>query len=543
MSSEEIDMIEIKVRKDPYPVLFGGIGFHNNEACLYPVMETEHFNQVICKNYREISPGFMRTFAGYSDWTKEAMDDFAECYEKMYKWTDTPMYLACAKGKMHFSDEEMEKYCDDVAANFEYLIKEKNVKHVRYYCFSNELTQVKYGWLNKDLPLFKKYHEMLYRAFQNHNLDIGLLATDATEYENWKTIDWAIKNMDRITEDYCVHIYEREHDIYNTEFYDFFYDKCREYVDKAIRNDGKRLILGEIGIQKGAGQLTYKNGIVVDTNRYFESGEAAYSALMLTEMAFAAINAGVFAMAFWSYTDYPDPYSCAHAESGYAQKWARVEKFVSGTTDFKYNKCGLMKWEDDGDYSARDHYWCLGYLVKLFKRNSKVLTIETKDPMLRSCAILNKDQSVSMGIVNRNKKPVKICLKAEGRFQKPIRVYEYDPQNVPRNCFCDLQPYSCVIREGEEFELKSESVTFFTTDYEERNYHVYATGVKVSDGYLTWNPVVDKEHCYYRVFASENSEFEPNRENQIASTIAEKIPVQDKKCYYKILSVDKSGNC
>ncbi len=535
--------MDIKITRGKYPVLFGGLGFHNNEACLYPVMEPEHFNQVICKNYREISPGFMRTFAGYSDWTKEAMDDFAECYEKMYKWTDTPMYLATAKGKMHFSDEEMEAYCNDVAKNLKYLIEEKGVKHIRYYCFSNELSQVKYGWLNRDLPLFKKYHEMLYRAFQNHHLDVGLLATDATEYHNWKTIDWAIENMDRVTEDYCVHIYEREHDIYDTDFYEFFYEKCKEYVDKAIRNDGKRLILGEIGITTKGPQLTCDSGVIIDTCRYFETGENAYSALMLTEMAFAAINAGVFAAAFWSYTDYPDPYSCAYAESGYAQKWGRVEKFVSGTTDFKYNKWGLTKWEDDGDYSARDYYWCMGYLVKLFKRNSKVLKIEAQDEMLRMCAILNKDMSVSAGIVNRNKKPVKVNVCADGLFKKPIRVYEYDPKNVPRNDFCDLQPYSCLINEGDEFELKPESVTFFTTDYIDRDYRIYAGNVHIEDEKLVWNQITDETHCYYRVFASETPDFEPSAENQIASTIAESLPIDDQNLFYKVLSVDKSGNC
>lgn len=535
--------MDISITRDQYPVLFGGLGFHNNEACLLPIIEQEHFNQVLCKNYREISPGIMRTFAGYSDWTKQAMDDFARCYEKMYRWTDTPMYLTSAKGKIHFSEEEMQRYCDDVAKNLVYLIEEKGVRHIRYYCFSNELTQGKYGWLNHDLPLFKRYHEMLYRAFQNHGLDVGLLATDATGYENWKSIDWAIENMDRITEDYCVHIYERNHDIYNLDFYSFFYEKCREYVDKAICNDGKRLILGEIGVTKSGGQLTYKSGTVVDTCGYFETGEEAHAALMLTEMAFAAINAGVYACIFWSYTDYPDPYSCAYAETGYGAKWCQAEKFASATVDFKYNKWGLTKWEDDGDYSARDHYWCLGYLVKLFKRNSKVLNVDSKDPMLRMCGIMNKDMSVSVGIVNRHKNTVTVRACANGFFKKKARVYEYDSNHVPKNKFCDLQTYAYEIEDGDEIELKPESVTFITTDYTERDYKVYATDLKVECGRLSWNEIRGGDHCYYRVYASENMDFEPSPKNQIASTIAESIPINDEKLFYKVLSVDKSGNC
>ena len=103
-------MTDIIVTRGKYPQLFGGLGFHNNDATMYHVMEREHFNQVICKNYREISPGFMRTFGGFAEWTKEAMDEFAEYYEQMQKWTDTPIYLAGAKGKLHFYDEDIWEY-------------------------------------------------------------------------------------------------------------------------------------------------------------------------------------------------------------------------------------------------------------------------------------------------------------------------------------------------------------------------------------------------------------------------------------------------
>lgn len=75
-----------------------------------------------------------------------------------------------------------------------------------------------YGVILHNLPLFKKYHEELYRAFQKKNLPIGLLATDATEYKHWSTVDWAAENMPDVTEDFCVHIYEREYSVYDLEF-------------------------------------------------------------------------------------------------------------------------------------------------------------------------------------------------------------------------------------------------------------------------------------------------------------------------------------
>ena len=535
--------IGIKITKDKYPHTFGGIGFHNNEAMLYPIIEKEHFNQLLGKCYREIAPGFMRTFGGYDDWTRQAMDSFCEYYERMQKITDTPIYLAAAKGKMHFSDDEKEKYCEAVADNLMYLKKNKNMKHLRYYCFSNEMSQCGWGDLMQDLPLFKKYHQMLYRAFQNRGLDIGLLATDASEYQNWDTIDWAIENMSRITEDYCLHVYDR-HSIYDTSFYDFFYEKCNEVVKKAIKNDNKRLILGEIGIQKIVNEdvyLGYGNGVVYDTCRWFDDDyERTYCALMQAEMIFSAINAGVFSIAMWSYTDYPDPYSCAHSEyDGYAKKWAQCEKFVSGTTDCKYNKWGMFTWEDDGNNKPKEFYWCLAPLVKLFKKNSKVLNITCDDSMVRCCGILNRDGSISVGFVNRNKNDVEIELDSD-LIKKDVRVYEYDTKNVPYNKFGDIQDFTVITQNT--YVLKAESVTFFTTDYEEKTKHYVAGGKKIENKILYWNPVQDTNHCYYRVFAGDKADFIPTKENQIASTIDCSLPIENEKLYYKILSVDKYGN-
>ena len=538
-------MTNVKIIKGRYPNVFGGIGFHNNEAMLYPLIEKDHFEQYICKCYREIAPGFMRTFGGYDDWTKEHMDAFAEYYHKMQAVTDTPIYLAGAKGKVHFSDEDRKLYCERVADNLLYLKKEKGVKHLRYFCYSNEMSCGTWGDLMKELPTFKKYHEFLHSAFQNRLLDIGLLATDASEYDNWKTVDWAMENMPRITEDYTVHIYERAHDIYNLEFYDFFYEKCNELCKKAIINDGRRVHMSEFGLQKNEStHLQFGNNVVIDVCRYYwDDFERAYCALMLAEMVFCAINAGVFTMAFWSFTDYPDPYFCAYSTGDeYSRKWGMCERFVSGTTDSKYNKHGVMRWEDDGDYSAKEFYWCLAPLMKLFKKNTKVLDIETDDKLLRSCGIMNRNGSVSIGIVNRNKEETEIKLDSS-LFRKKIRVYEYDPRNVPMNKFSDIQDYTVLLDENNPvYTLKAESVTFFTTDYEEKAESVYAEDVTVSGNILSWTEVSDKNHVYYRVYASDTEDFTPSKENQIASTVGTDIKISDNSLFYKVLSVDKYGN-
>lgn len=539
-------MNKIKITKPLYPHIFGGAGFHNNDATMYHIIDEEHFNQYICKCYREISPGFMRTFAGFDDWTKEAMDEFADYYEKMQKWTDTPMYLTPGAGKKHFSDEEIAKYCENVAERLAYLYYEKDVKHIRYYCFSNEMSCSMWGVLLKDLPLFKKYHENLYAAFQKYNLPVGLLATDASGYEAWKTVDWAIENMADVSEDFCVHIYERDYDIYNLDFYNFFYDKCSEYVEKSIRAFGKRLILGEIGIQKTQNQLSFNKNVVLDMNRYFDDkSEEAYCALMLAEMAFAAINAGVFAVCWWTFVDHPAPYSCAYSsgDDEYAKKWGEAERFFSTTADTKYNKWGVLKWDDDNaDYTPRSHYWGLSLLAKFFRKNSSVLEIENEDKNLRICAVRNRDKSVTVGIVNRNKNDTKITLCSD-LFEKEVRVYEYDPKNVPYNKFGDIQDFETTVpADKPTYTLKGESITYFTTDYITKEKTVEAQISEFEDGVISWDGVDDKNHCYYRVFTSDEKDFEPKKENQIASTVATSLKSGDLKKYCRVLSVDKSGN-
>ena len=539
-------MHQIKISKNQYAHTFGGAGFHNNDATMYHVIGSEHFNQFICKCYRELSPGFMRTFAGFSDWTKEAMDEFADYYEKMQKQTDTPMYLTPAAGKMHFSDEEIRKYCEDVAEKLDYVYNEKNVKHIRYYCFSNELSRVMWGVLAGDLPLFKKYHEGLYDAFQKRGLPIGLLATDATGYDDWPTVDWAIENMASITEDFCVHIYETEHDIYDPDFYDFFAEQCKGIVKKAIKCFGKRVILGEIGIQKKSGPPMFNKGAVVDVNRYFvDPRDEAYCGLMLTEMAFAAINSGIFALAYWSYVDHPDPYSCAYSsgKDEYARKWGEAERFFSPTTDDKYNKWGFLKWDDEnGDYGARAPYWCVGPMVKFFRRNAKVLDIENTDENIRVCGVWNRDRSVTVGMVNRSKEPIAVTLSSD-LFLKDVRVYEYEASHVPFNRFADLQDHAAVLpRNDVVYTLKPESVTYFTTDYITKERRVCADGIEVADGMIGWKAVDDENHCYYRVFTSDNADFVPSKENQIASTVGTSLPAKNAKKYIKVLSVDRSGN-
>ncbi len=563
-------MSKIKITRPNFPILFGGLGFHNSEALFYGIIEKEQFDQKIGKCYREIQPGIMRTFGGYSDWSKESMDTFADYYERMQKVTDTPIFLAAAMGKQHFSDEERQIYAEKVAEKLDYLINERNVKQIRYYCYSNELSCANHGVLKTNLPLFHKYHEYLFRPFQNRELNVGLLATDATGVEWWeKTIDYAIKEMATITEDMSLHLYVTSHTIYDLDFYEWFKDKCREYVMKCIRCNGaagKRMILGEFGFKTDDGlndpktsSYCFLPGVIKDVTNFNYNGEGAYAGLAYAEGALAAINAGVLSLVYWTFSDYPDPYVCHYAENDeYAKEWGKCERYISGTQDTKYNKCGLIKWEDDGDYSVRDMYWCIGLLTRYMKRNSKVLDVENTDPMLRIAALLHKDGNVSIAVVNRAKEKKNFDLTLSFKHAdelKPFKVYEYDSRNVPSNEFGDLQDPTTRLALDENqklsYELLPESLTIFTTDYVERP-EIFAKNVRFNAGknMLSWSPVTDKLHCYYRVYRGETPDFVPSIENQIASTIATNLDFgarylkesairNVKGDYFKVLSVNK----
>lgn len=117
---------------------------------------------------------------------------------------------------------------------------------------------------------------------------------------------------------------------------------------------------------------------------------------------------------------------------------------------------------------------------------------------------LKPRRSLSVGVVNRRKEPVTVRFESTLLGAKPVRVYEYDPQNVPFNRFCDLPDFTAVLApDAAIYELKPESVTFFTTDYLEKTHTVSAFGPTVSAHTLTWEPVSDPNHCYYRIFADQ----------------------------------------
>ncbi len=515
---------QVTARHEPIMARFGGMGFHNSESGLYRKMSDRQFHEVVGKIYHELAPGFSRMGGGAPDWTKEQMDDFAEYCEKMQCKTNTTIYLTGHCVRYH-SDEEFRRYACDVADRLEYVIREKGIQNVKIYCMSNELSLDDWGELNFEMNTFKTYHTYLYNEFRRRGLPVMLLATDASPMERWESIEWAIANgMVPISQVFGGHHYSNDFDPEDLDFYKVFKRHCSDVVN-LLKPHERRFILGEFGLAQRFKQgVNNVNGVKMDVCDAFYNGKEEYSALQICEMAMAAMNAGVYAMALWTFTDLPNP---------------------SGMS-YRLNKWGLTRWDGE-DYSARSWLYAYGLLVKYFRKESKPLTLTTGDYLLRCGGVENDDGSFSVCLINRHPEPVDVELSLEGlTAQRPLRNYLYDANQVPHSDFADLQDYRELLPAENglvKVTLPGSSIAMLTTDYREHK-PAPVGNVRFEEGRITWDASAEPEHRYYRVYKGSSESFTPSVENQIASTIA--LYARDDSgvpgCY-KVLSVDQWGNC
>lgn len=57
-----------------------------------PLISDKLMNERILKTFHEIRPSFSRVFGGFHDWTKDAMNHFAEYYNKTFAKTVRYIY-------------------------------------------------------------------------------------------------------------------------------------------------------------------------------------------------------------------------------------------------------------------------------------------------------------------------------------------------------------------------------------------------------------------------------------------------------------------
>lgn len=541
-------MIEVKFKKPYYRWLFGGVGFHNSEASMTKLMTESFKNEKVLKVYRELSPTFSRIFAGFHNWTKEAMDEFADYYHETFEKSNCSLYLVPGRMPLHETKEEREVYVENVAKNLAYLVHEKGLKLIRYYCVTNELSVGNtYAYLSNHLDLLKEYHTMLWRAFKKYDItDIGLMATDVSGVQNFGQIDWAIDNMDEVTAMYCGHNYEVLGYKYDDEkFYNKLYDVYDEVVQKAKEKE-KRFILGEFGIHDGDQFEEKRMRNDVFTGLGDKKREAEYALMACVEIL-ACMNAGGYGAVYWTMCDYPDPFINDWGTTEEDKIRYEVAKFSGHGTSIRYNKNGMFTWEEEGKVAeSRPFLYTVGLLSKFFRKGSRVLDFDCEDKKLICTGVTNSDLSTSLCIINLSNQEKELSVSNEHKIDKPYRLYRYECDNVPYNKFLDLQGFEKVdMLEGDICNIKvgPHSLTVLTTDYIDRK-PMSVTNIRVKDNRLMWDKSNDEFLCYYRVFAANDKNFEPTTENQIASTVAEFIELkpEDQNKFYKVLTVDKFGN-
>lgn len=539
--------VKIRFEKPYYRWLFGGMGFHNSEATMTPLATEEFMNQCILKTFHEIRPSFSRVFGGFHDWTKEAMDNFVDYYEKTFAKSDTAIYMVPGRASLHENEEQMKMFVCDTTDRLEYLTKDKKLKLIQFFCVTNELSIGNtYAMLARDLEKFKAYHKMFWNEFNRRKLDIGLIATDGSGINEFtEQLQWAADNMDEYTKYYCGHNYsisesweKGDYAFDDPEFYAYLY-KSFDKVVQMSKNKQKRFMLAEFGIH---GREVYfppvKSSVMVsDIPSGFNNAESESKyALMACVEELAALNAGVLSTAFWTFCDYPDPFLGWNGHSRGAELRYQVGKFSGFGTELRYNKHGMFEWSDTAECRSRSYLYSIGLMAKFFRSNSTVLRSISNSRDVICGGVTNRDDSVSLCIINLSDNVNDVDITTEFNLNNEYRMYEYVCGSVPDNKFGDIQGFELIESDKNGnigLSVKPHSMILLTTDYIDRKPH-QVNNISISENYISWDDVNDEYHAYYRVFKNGK---------QIASTVSNKVYVEvDKYADYSVKSVDRFGN-
>jgi hypothetical protein len=502
---------------------FRGVGYHVFHH-VHPVT-SELFDQVVGERWREVNPSFARMNHNW-DWSPDQMETAAR-HMAFFRSTGTELYLTTWNPKETKTEADRAEYARLIVDQLEYLKCRKGLTNLKYYCMTNELTLRQWGSLADDLPAFRDYHRAIFKELQARKLDVQLLATDASPIDYWQTIEWAARNMDEITGIYGGHHYVNDRSLDDERFYPWFLEKV-EWAVGIARNKHKDFILGEFGSKQDGRRI---NGEMQDRCVYFDTPEEPLMPIQISEAAIAAINAGAYALGYWTFMDFPDM-----PGAGYCNKW------------------GLFKWSGN-DHSTRPVYYAYGLLSKFFRGPAAVYRIDSNDPRLRVAAVEHQGTKTwSIAVVSRNKTAVPFILRLDDKLLSGnFRKYVYDPAQAPSHPFGDLPGPAGNIRmqEGRLTDrLAPGALAVYTTAYDDEPPGP-VSGLKVTrtqsgKSRLEWQPNPEADLCYYRVYRTAGPDVEVTATNQIASTIATSF-VDEKAdprvaLTYKVIAVDQSGN-
>jgi hypothetical protein len=514
----------------PTPVRkgFGGVGFH---AQMSLEAATQDFqDQVLAKRWRELNPRFARIFHTWAPGQPgrrdpRVLDALARQMVLMKEAAGTEIYLTTGRLKETSSNEALRSYALAVVDDLEYL-QNAGATNLKWYCCTNELSLIEWADMHDDLPRYRSYHAAIAEEIKRRSLGIQLLATDASPVQYWGTIEWASKNMDDITGIYGGHHYFNEHAPDNLEFYKWFLERCQWAVGLA-KDRGKDFILGEFG---SAQYFDLKYGIRWDACKYFDTSLEGLAGLQLAEAALAAINAGVYAMGYWTFNDYPDR-----------------------PDEYGVNHWGVFKWLTNGA-ATRAPYYSYGLLAKFFRGPGTVFQVEGGEHSVRVAALQHDDgKTWSIAVLNRQTQAARISIRLGAtQDSAAFRKYVYDPRHVPVTDDGDLQePEGKATSSGGKLvdTVEAGTLAVYTTAYDDaapaavRGLEVQQiqdtrlTGAKASANRLRWTPNAESDLCYYRIY---------HNGVRIGSTAATEYidfsPTRDQMGPYAVVAVNRSGN-
>jgi len=481
-----------------------------------------------------LNPSFARVNDSPA-WDHQEMDETFR-YLEMMKNTNTEIYLTSFGVQSIHNYPSEADYVKKEVDNIEYLKRDMGFKNIQYYCMTNELSLDFWASMvkNDELDKFKRIHQLFYDEFNRRGLDIKLLATDASPFQYWPTIEWAANNMDDITGIYGGHHYINSYDLDDLTFYSFFLKKMKWGADLA-KSRNKKFVMGEFGPKQGS---FFIDSVYYDGMIYNNISLDPYVGIQLSEAILAQINGGIYASCYWTFCDIPG--IPPNKEFGY-----------------RVNKWGVFKWYFD-DYTTKPNYYAIGLLTKFFRGPAEVYQVIPSDTLLRVAAIKNLETgSHSIAIVNRHHTPKYIRLKMTGTTdEKPFRKYIYNPEDVPFNYFGDLQEYSekLALDDGQLMDsIPGYSLIVYTTSYDDnppdpvQGLEVKRKEVDQREAeVLTWEPNPEEDLCYYRIYRSVDENVEIIPRNEIGTTVSTEYV--DKRIrslpqfHYRIIAVDKSGN-
>ena len=405
----------------PVSTNFIGVGFHH---MLGPTFYDSDADFDLCyRRWDDLNPSFVRINHGNRA-DRAELDRIVRHVSRMQK-TGTQVYLTTWTAPQLKSDEDYTTYGKRIVDDLEYLVREKGLSAIRWYCIANELSMDGKGWGAITMPLFRKYCEPIEAELKKRKLDIALLSTDASG--SWTTIRWATKNLAELSGAYGGHHYIAEYEPRSLDFAPWWESKIAEVIGPA-KEQRKPFIIGEFGSKA---DMSLKDGVKQDRCIYYETPEEPWVAIQAAEAVIGALRVGVEAIGYWTFADLPDfPYG-----PKYQNKWGM------------YRNSG-------GDRSIRSVYYGYGLLTRAFRTGLKIYPLDSADPRLRAVAGQSADGKWVAALLNRNPREVTVRLPfGKGR---QYLVGRYQPERIEPGPDGLLAPWK--LASGEEFQVAADEL-------------------------------------------------------------------------------------